>query len=199
VPIIKRGAFIKSKILVTFEFVDPETCKYDSTASTSIPAAIKNIPMAIEYVKKALNLIPEFLEASFELSKYLSVNDQNEEAASTLESVILKDRLYSRKAVLDNDLLSNNLIIKLLEKLKTDAVSKAKSEFNECKTIVLFSLTNFLSGNSILNSNRPIGNDPFWYFVQKVPRYSRYSTFSVLTLSNDSSYKRIFGSDDNIL
>jgi hypothetical protein len=97
----------------------------------------QNIPMAIEYVKKALNLIPEFLEASFELSKYLSVNDQNEEAASTLESVILKDRLYSRKAVLDNDLLSNNLIIKLLEKLKTDAVSKAKSEFNECKTIMI--------------------------------------------------------------
>lgn len=91
---------------------------------------------AIKYSEKAYVLIPEFIEAGFEQAKYLAANNQIEECVKVLETVIKKDRYYSVKTLLDRDLASKHLVLKLLETFKEEAISTAKNQYQKCQSII---------------------------------------------------------------
>jgi len=99
---------------------------------------------AIELAGKAYQLIPEFVEAGFEQAKYLAANNQENEAAQVLETVINKDRLFSIKTLNDKDLASKPQILKLLERLQQSVISTANRDLQEC--------TNSMSSNSKASS-----------------------------------------------
>ncbi len=102
---------------------------------------------AIELAGKAYQLIPEFVEAGFEQAKYLAANNQENEAAQVLETVINKDRLFSIKTLNDKDLASKPQILKLLERLQQSVISIANKELQECTN----SMCSNSKASSILN------------------------------------------------
>lgn len=91
---------------------------------------------AVNLSGKAYNLVPEFVEGGFEQAKFLAANNQIEESVKVIETVIKKDRYYSVKALSDQDLSSKPLVLKLLANLQQEAISKAITEHNECKSIM---------------------------------------------------------------
>jgi hypothetical protein len=91
---------------------------------------------AAELAGKAYNLVPEFLEAGFEQAKYLAANNQDDEAARVLETVIAKDRYFSITALQEEDFKDKPHILKLIQKLCVEATTKATVEFLECKNIM---------------------------------------------------------------
>jgi hypothetical protein len=90
----------------------------------------QKLPAAIEYAAKAYNMVPVFTEAGFEQAKYLAANDQEDEAAKTLETVINKDRHFSTKTLLDADLASKKAVLDLLGDFHAKAISRAEREYN---------------------------------------------------------------------
>lgn len=96
----------------------------------------QKVSEAINYATKAYNLVPEFVEAGFEKAKYLAANNQIEESVKVLETVIKKDRYFSAKTLLDQDLSSKSLVLKLLETFQIEAISRAKNGVKECVSII---------------------------------------------------------------
>ena len=91
---------------------------------------------AIKHADKAYSLMPEFVEAGFEQAKYLAANNQIEESVKVLETVIKKDRYYSVKTLSDKDLVSKQLVLKLLETFQEEAISNAKNRLHKCKSMI---------------------------------------------------------------
>ncbi len=93
----------------------------------------QKINEASDLAGKAYNLIPEFVEAGFEQAKYLAASNRETEAAMVLHTVIDKDRYFSRKTLLDADLLTKQPILNLLDNFYKKAIWNAKSGLSHCK------------------------------------------------------------------
>lgn len=91
---------------------------------------------AADYAGKAYNLIPDLTKAGFEQAKYLAANNQENEAAKVLETVIEKDRLFSCYTLEDPDLSSKPTILKVLENIQRRAIAKAKQQLEECNEVL---------------------------------------------------------------
>ncbi len=88
---------------------------------------------AVSLSKKAFSLNPALLDAGFNQAKALVAAGNGTEAVSVLKPVIRRDRTYALKTTRDGDLASDNSILGLLEKLKEEAVGRARKEW---KTLV---------------------------------------------------------------
>jgi hypothetical protein len=109
-----------------------EACLYASRACY----LQQKLPQAVEHAGYAYRLVPEFLEAGFEQAKYLAANDQDDEAAAILQTVISKDRYFSIKTLSDADLSSKKSVLNLLADFHAKAISQAKQELSRCKDII---------------------------------------------------------------
>ena len=88
---------------------------------------------AVGLSKKAFSLNPALLDAGFNQAKALVAAGNGTEAVSVLAPVIRRDRTYALKTTRDGDLASDNSILRLLEKLREEAVGRARKEW---KTLV---------------------------------------------------------------
>lgn len=93
----------------------------------------QNLDKAIEYTTKAFDLIPNFLEAGFELAKYLSANNKETQSEKILKSVIQSDRYFSIKTFNDRDLFNKENIQYLLNELRDNAILSASERINQIK------------------------------------------------------------------
>lgn len=96
----------------------------------------QKLPQAVEYAGKAYSLVPEFLKAGFEQAKYLAANNQDDESAAILQTVINKDRLFAPTTLKDSDLISKKSILNLLADIQTKTILLAKQELGRCKDII---------------------------------------------------------------
>ena len=94
---------------------------------------LQDLSNAIKYSGKGYALIPEFVEAGFEQSKYFATQNQYDEAVKILKTVIKKDRYYSVKTISDRDLFSHSPIRKLLDEFTLEAIDISKEKFVEYK------------------------------------------------------------------
>lgn len=146
------------------------------------------LPDAIDYSKKAFNMIPEFCEAGFELSKYLAAYNKEEEAVKILEEVITKDRLFSLKALKDYDLYSKPRILKLLKDLQVKTISAAKMEFSKCNSIIQ---ENSAAKEVIEEIERNISKDSFLGGMKALDLLTADYNFSYKEYSKSSYSKYI--------
>jgi tetratricopeptide (TPR) repeat protein len=91
---------------------------------------------AAELAGKAYNLIPELLIAGFEQAKYLAANNQDNEAANLLKTIIEKDRYLLITTLQEKDFEDRPAIFKLIENLLANALFKAKAGVLKCEMII---------------------------------------------------------------
>lgn len=125
----------------------------------------QNLTEAIEYAKAAVDLIPNFLQAKFELSKYLAANNQEDEAAKILKDVIYSDVLFSIKTLNDQDLSTKPAVLEMLKEIQTEILDIAKSKLNECKVLmqpgskaenIIADIEDVIKQNTIISGNKAI-------------------------------------------
>ena len=125
----------------------------------------QKLPQAAAHASNAYRLVPEFVEAGFEQAKYLAANNQDDEAAAVLQTVISKDRYFAVKTLNDADLGTKKSVLRLLADFHAKATSKAKLEFRRCQDIttgssearpVLAEVEHHLSINSFLSAMKAL-------------------------------------------
>lgn len=120
---------------------------------------------AAEFASKAFSLVPQMVEAGFTQAKALAANNNEEQAATVLQTVISLDRYYALKTVLDLDLCTKKSIKLLLKNFQEEATEKAKSILQECRrniiqgsnaTDYLHKIENLINKNTYLTSKKAI-------------------------------------------
>lgn len=96
----------------------------------------KDYGQAISFAHKALQLIPEFHRAEYELAKYLMFDGSNAKAINLLEKLILKDRYISFKLANDPDLMAFQEVSILLNKLNEAEQIKLTNYLSEIRRIM---------------------------------------------------------------
>lgn len=84
--------------------------------------------------EKALSLNPDLLDAGFNQAKALVAAGSGTAAVTVLEPVIRRDRTYALKTTQDGDLALDADVRRLLEKLREEAVNRARRELETLQT-----------------------------------------------------------------
>jgi len=92
---------------------------------------------ATELAKKALELVPELLEAAYLQAKSLSSQGDIEHALKIMDSVIDKNRFYAVKMLSDLDFSTKNETAILLRHKRDEAIIKANNELSEIEKIIM--------------------------------------------------------------
>lgn len=108
----------------------------------------KDYKNALTCAQNAYNIVPSFLEAGFNVVKYLCCLDKEKVAVPILKDIILKNKFFSVKAINDADIITKQEIQTLLLELSTDALNTSMSRLKELKN---YNVSN-QKINEILNS-----------------------------------------------
>lgn len=87
---------------------------------------------AIALSKKAYELNPTLIEAKFNIAKFLTANNEVEDAIPIIYD-LLSDKLYALKISKDIDIASKSQITDLLFKYKEDTIKNASFLLSKCK------------------------------------------------------------------
>ncbi len=94
---------------------------------------------AVELAAEAWKTYPNMTKAGFFQAKYFAANQQANEAVVPLEKAIGIDRFLSLEVPPDLDLISKPEVQNLIEKLRVEAVRKAKEQYELCINVIISS------------------------------------------------------------
>jgi tetratricopeptide (TPR) repeat protein len=115
----------------------------------------KQYSKALEYATKANTMMPNILEASYDMAKYNSVLNDVDKSIEILDEIIAKDKFISLKVINDFDLISKPKVVGYLESLRKNTVNELETELSHFQlgidNNIVKSLVNNAKSNFKLN------------------------------------------------